>query len=56
MSEESSRFRLRAIQCRELAKMARHETERTTLSKMAEELDEEAARIETEEARDQGLI
>lgn len=46
MSEESDRFRMRARQCRELAKIARDDLSRQTLEQMAHELDEEAAEIE----------
>ncbi len=49
MSDESERFRMRARQCRELAKLARDQYSRDTLSQMAVELDEEAEKIETEE-------
>lgn len=49
MSDESERFRIRARQCRELAKLARDQYSRDTLSQMAVELDEEAEKIETEE-------
>lgn len=46
MSEDSDRFRMRARQCRELAKIARDDLSRQTLEQMAHELDEEAAGIE----------
>ena len=48
MSEESDRFRMRAHQCRELSKLARDDHSRQTLAQMADELDEEATRIEAE--------
>lgn len=53
MSEESDRFRMRARQCRELAALAREPYSRDTLTQMAAELDEEADKIETEEAAKQ---
>ena len=49
MGEESDRFRSRAKQCRELAKDARDDQSRQTLSEMAEELDAEADNIDEEE-------
>ena len=49
MGEESDRFRMRANQCRELSKLARDEDSRQTLARMADELDEEASRIEAED-------
>ena len=49
MGAESDHFRLRAKHCRELAKAARNETSRQTLDGMAEELEEEADRIDAEE-------
>lgn len=49
MTEESDRFRMRALQCRELSKLARDDHSRQTLAQMADELDEEASRIEAEE-------
>ena len=50
VGEEASRFRDRAIQCRMLADAARDAGSRLELSEMAQELDEEADRIEAEEA------
>ena len=50
MSDEAERFRLRAKQCRGLAAIARDDYSRKTLTQMAIELDEEAERIEAEEA------
>lgn len=50
MGEDASRFRERARQCRALAKDARDEEARRTLKEMAEELDEEAERIDAEKA------
>jgi len=46
--DDATRFRARARQCRDLAKDARDEESRQTLSEMAEELDAEAARIAAE--------
>jgi len=50
MSEDSDRFRMRARQYRELARMARDEHSREALDRMAIELDEEADQIEAEAA------
>lgn len=50
MSEESERFRTRAHQCRELAKLAKDEYSRDTLTRMAVELEEEVRLIESDEA------
>lgn len=52
MLDDSARFRERAKQCRELASRARDEFSRGQLSQMATELDEEADKIEAEEAQD----
>jgi hypothetical protein len=49
MSEESERFRLRAKQCSELARLARDGLSRQTLTQMGLELDEEADKIDAEE-------
>ena len=49
MSEESDRFRRRAIECRRLADNARTYDDRDSLLEMARDLDEEADRIEAEE-------
>ncbi len=51
MAEESDRFRSRAKQCRVLAKDARDNQSRQTLSDMAEELEAEAREIDEEEAK-----
>lgn len=52
MTEDSIRFRMRARQCRELARLARDDYSRETLGNMAVELDQEADLIEREhEAR-----
>ena len=48
MSEGSDRFRMRAQQCRELSKVARDEQSRRTLAQMADELEQEAAKIDAE--------
>ena len=50
MGEDASRFRERARQCRQLAKDARDDEARKTLNEMGDELDEEADRIDAEEA------
>ena len=47
---EASRFRARAAQCRLLAKGARDFESRRVLSDMATELEDEAAKIEVDEA------
>jgi hypothetical protein len=49
MAEDADRFRRRAQQCRELAKLARDDHSRRTLSNMAAELEAEADKIEAEE-------
>lgn len=49
MSEDSERFRKRAGECRALAAGARNALDRLSLEHIAEELDEEAAKIEAEE-------
>jgi hypothetical protein len=49
MSEAAEGFRARAKQCRQLARDARDEKARETLSRMADELDAEAALIDSEE-------
>lgn len=46
MGDEAERFRMRAKQCRELAKVARDGYSRKTLTQMADELDAEADEIE----------
>ena len=50
MSAESDRFRKRATQCHTLAKDARDQESRHTLSDMAVDLDAEADQIDAEEA------
>ena len=50
MSAESDRFRNRATKCRELAKEARDEGSRNTLSDMAVDLDAEANEIDARDA------
>jgi hypothetical protein len=52
MVEEADRFRARARQCRDLAERARDEASKHELATMAVELDEEADRIEAENAPD----
>jgi hypothetical protein len=49
MPDYAARFRQRAEQCRHLAERARDEYSRSTLSRMATELDDEADKIEGEE-------
>jgi hypothetical protein len=49
VSDEADRFRMRARQCRELAKIARDQYSCDTLNGMAEELDAEAVLIDREE-------
>jgi len=46
MGEDAERFRMRAKQCRELAKNARDEHSRKTLNQMADELEAEADKME----------
>lgn len=50
MSVIAERFRNRAKDCRRLAKDATSDEDRRTLNKMAVELDEEADRLDEEEA------
>ena len=47
---EAERFRARAAQCRHLADDARDDESRHTLNDMAKELEDEAVRIDAEEA------
>ena len=47
MTESSERFRNRAIDCRALAKGARHAVDAAMLEEIADELDEEARKIES---------
>lgn len=49
MGEEVDRFRERAAKCRGLAKIARDEESRRTLTDMADDLDLEADKIDAEE-------
>ena len=49
MSEVSAQFRARAKQCRDLAASARDEYSREALTQMADELEEEAKKIESEQ-------
>jgi hypothetical protein len=48
MSEDVERFRRRAAECRELGRKARDQRDRELLDDIAEELDEEARKMETE--------
>ena len=52
MGENAERFRMRAKQCRELAKVARDEPSRRTLTQMANELEAEADELEKAEANE----
>lgn len=54
MSEEADRFRIRARQCRELAKNAKDDLSRLTLTGMADELEAEANTIDAESAMQTG--
>lgn len=56
MGEDALRFRERASVCRQLAKEARDEEARRTLSEMGDELDAEADRLEAEEAASKIII
>jgi hypothetical protein len=47
---ESERFRARAAQCRKLALDARDDESRRALNVMAKELEDEAVKIDAEEA------
>lgn len=49
MGEEADSFRKRAAQCRDLARIARDEESRLTLTDMADDLDAEADRIDAKE-------
>jgi hypothetical protein len=49
MSDEARRFRQRAYDCRELAKVARDVRDRQLLDEIADDLDDEANRIEGED-------
>lgn len=53
MGEESTRFRSRARQCRELAASASNSMDRDTLIAMAEDLEAEADRLDAGE-KDEG--
>jgi hypothetical protein len=48
--DEAGRFRARAIHCRELATNARDEQARQALTEMADDLEDEADKIDDEEA------
>ena len=50
LDEVAKRLRLRAQDCRNLAKGARHNTDRIMLEDMAADLEEEADTIDAEEA------
>lgn len=49
MSDQATRFRDHAQDCRALAKYAANEVDAAMLEEMADELDAEAAKIDTEE-------
>jgi hypothetical protein len=49
VTEAADRFRARAKQCRTLARDARNDEARKTLIRMAEELEAEAAEIDSKE-------
>lgn len=51
MADDAAHFRARAQQCRTLAKNARDEVSHRELTRLADELDAEAERIEAEQAR-----
>jgi ribosomal protein S7 len=51
MLETAKRFRHRAIDCRNLAKSARSNVDAAMLEELADELLEEAQKIDAEEAR-----
>jgi hypothetical protein len=48
VTDESDRFRKRAIECRRLSNDARNSLDRAQLEQMAEDLDDEADKIEAE--------
>ena len=48
MSDDAARFRERARKCRELAKQAKDEDWRHALEALATDLEEEAARVESD--------
>lgn len=50
MGENASGFRERARQCRDLAANARDEESRRTLNRMADELEEEAGKLDAGES------
>jgi hypothetical protein len=50
MGDDPARFRARAIQCRVLAGAAHDVESRRSLSEMAQELEDEADKIEAEDA------
>ncbi|MFL6755318.1 MAG: hypothetical protein ACJ8EH_01725 [Sphingomicrobium sp.] len=49
MSEESDRFRTRARECRQIAAKVKDESWAQTLTDIADELDEEADKIDRED-------
>ena len=51
MSDDAKRFRSHAIDCRALAKVARHEGDAAFLEEIADDLDEEASKIEAEKTQ-----
>lgn len=55
MPDTSKRFRDRALDCRNLAKSARSEVDTSILEDMAAELEEEANKIDAENAHPNGV-
>ena len=55
MPDNSKRFRDRALDCRNLAKSARSEVDASILEDMAAELEEEANKIDAENAHPNGV-
>ena len=55
MPDTSKRFRDRALDCRTLAKSARSEVDASILEDMAAELEEEANKIDAENAHPTGV-
>ena len=51
MSDDAARFRKRARQCRDLARHAKEEEWRKSLEALAQDLEDEADRLETGDQR-----
>jgi hypothetical protein len=49
MSEDAKRFRQRAVDCRAIASGTKNQADATLLEEMADELDAEADKIDSEE-------